>query len=524
MVLQGRRHFVKGSLGAAGAAALFSSLLARKAAADSYGDLVPDPDGVLDLPEGFTYTILQTEGDAMTDGYVVPGRPDGMACFEGEDGNWVLMRNHEVSAGDVANGAYGAGEAPPEAYDDDGYGGVSRVVIDPRAGTVLSSNLVLAGTVRNCAGGPSPWGWLSCEENVSDNHGYVFACPENAASVVQAEPIVGFGRFNHEAAAVDPDTLVTYLTEDRGDGCFYRHVPADKADPFTGQLQALRITRSDVDDTSDLGTIGEIFTVDWVDIDEPNPATDSVRFAARQAGATVFTRGEGLWYFEGQVYFSCTNGGPAGVGQIFRLEDDGDTGTLELIAASDGTDTLDFPDNITVSPWGELFIAEDGSDDQYIRTLGDGGEVFDFARNALSGSELAGVCFSPDGTALFVNIQGDGLTLMITGPFPEPGSGDDSTGGDESSGGDDSSGDGTTGGDTTTDDPSMSGTDSSTPTSGANDASSGGAPDTDTDSAGAGDGGGGGGCSVGDGQGTTAAAALGVALLAKAASLPDESE
>ena len=45
------------------------------------------------------------------------------------------------------------------------------------------------------------------------------------------------------------------------------------------------------------------------------------------------------------------------------------------------------------------------------------GEVFDFARNARSDGELAGVCFSPDGRAMFLNLQIDGVTLAIDGPF-----------------------------------------------------------------------------------------------------------
>jgi len=517
----GRRHFVKKSLGAAGAAAVFSNLFARRASADAYGDIIPDPAGVLDLPEGFSYVVLQEAGDAMDDGYVVPGRPDGMACFAGADeGTWVLMRNHEVSANDDANGAYGSGEAPPEAYDPDGFGGVSRIVIDAQDGSVVSSNLVLTGTVRNCAGGPSPWGWLSCEESVETDHGYVFACPEGAASVVQAEPIIGFGRFNHEAAAVDPDTLVTYLTEDRGDGCLYRHVPNSLDTPFEGRLQALRIVDEDAFNTAPLGTVGQNFEVAWVDIDDPNPSGDTLRFTARQDGAASFTRGEGLWFFEGQVYFSCTNGGPVGLGQIFRLVDDGDTGTLELVAVSDGEGTLDFPDNITVAPWGELFICEDGGSDQYIRILTPDGTLCDFARNALSGSELAGACFSPDGSALFVNIQGDGLTLMITGPFPEiPSGGDESTGGDESSGGDDETGsDDPTGDAETGDGNSASGTTApgtSTETAGA---------DTDgesgTDGSSAGGSSGGGGCSV-DGNNAAGVAVLAGLAITKATSGED---
>ncbi len=506
-----RRHFIQGSLGVT-AAALFSNLFARRASASAYGDLVPDPDGILDLPEGFSYVVLQQAGDTMSDGYVVPARADGMACFEGSDGNWSLMRNHEVSAGDEASGAYGADAVPKEAYDPDGYGGVTRVVIDPATGEVISSNLVLAGTVRNCAGGPSPWGWLSCEENVEDNHGYVFACPENADALVPAEPIIGFGRFNHEAAAVDPATLVTYLTEDRGDGCFYRHVPDSKDMPFEGRLQALRIVDTDAFETAPLGKVGETFDIEWVDIEDPNPVDDDLRYTAQASGASVFIRGEGLWYFEGGVYFSCTNGGPTGLGQIFRVTDDGDTGTLELIAVSESGNTLDFPDNITFAPWGELFIAEDGSGDQYVRFIGADGSICDFARNAISDSELAGVCFSPDGTAMFVNIQEDGLTLMVTGPFPTD-DGGGSTGGDTSGGADDSSGSESDSAPSTSDSASASGTTDSPPTTDPGDGSSGGA-DTDGDSAGGGDGGGGG-CNV-DGGNAAGAVGLGAAVLANA--------
>ena len=57
------------------------------------------------------------------------------------------------------------------------------------------------------------------------------------------------------------------------------------------------------------------------------------------------------------------------------------------------------------------------------------GEAFTFAVNVFSGSELAGVCFSPDGRTLFVNLFGDcgrdtaedhgdeGMTCAITGPW-----------------------------------------------------------------------------------------------------------
>lgn len=455
--------------------------LVPTARARNYGELVSDPAGILDLPAGFTYRIVETAGDTMSDGLVVPGRPDGMACFEAEDGTWVLMRNHEISAGDSGGGAYPGQPSPPEAYDDGAYGGVTRVVIDPATGERISSNLVLTGTIRNCAGGMSPWGWLSCEEEVNpSNHGYVFLCPIDAASVAAATRIDGYGRFNHEAACVDPATNVCYLTEDRGDSCLYRFVPDDSTSPFEGRLQALKVVDVDRYATTNM-TAGDVVDVEWVDIDEPTPPQDTVRDEAQDKGAAIIVRGEGIWFHDGEVYICSTSGGGlGGTGQIFKLIDDPVAPTLECVVRSGFFDPLEAPDNITISPWGQLFMAEDGAGENYVRALTRAGEVVPFARNALSGSELAGVCFSPDGSTMFVNIQGNGLTLAITGPFPEvpdePGGG---TGG-ESGGTDGGDGDAGTTGEAST---STSGADGSTATGGNGDEGVG--PD-DGSSAGAG--------------------------------------
>jgi secreted PhoX family phosphatase len=75
------------------------------------------------------------------------------------------------------------------------------------------------------------------------------------------------------------------------------------------------------------------------------------------------------------------------------------------------------PDNITVSPHGPLYVCEDGYDGNSLRRLSLDGRFVDFARNIYSPSELAGACFSPDGRVMFINLQTDGLTLAIDGPF-----------------------------------------------------------------------------------------------------------
>jgi secreted PhoX family phosphatase len=464
MATLGRRKFII-TAGAATLGLSLATLVTRnQARARGFGELIPDPDGILDLPEGFTYRILEQSGDDMDDGYRVPGAPDGMACFSGPNNTLILMRNHEE--GIDGEGPYQAGQSPAdEAYDPEAMGGVTRLVIDATTYERISSNLVLVGTIRNCAGGPSPWGWLSCEENTDINgihrHGYTFVCPTDAESVQPPQRVDGYGRYNHEAVAVDPSNYYAYLTEDRGDSCLYRFVPTDMAEPFVGQLQALKVVGQDEFATTTMSE-GEVVDVEWVDIDEPDPDDDVVRDEAQSKGAAIFVRGEGIWFFEGQVYICSTSGGEVGGGQIFRLID-GDTPTLELVVQSTDIAVLQSPDNITVAPWGEVFIAEDGDGDNFIRWVTAEGEICTFARNAASDSEFAGVCFSPDGEALFVNLQGDGLTLVVTGPFPTrmmPGDGD----GDTTDGTDTTDGEGDTadGNDesTTTDGDSDGGTES----------------------------------------------------------------
>ncbi len=54
----------------------------------------------------------------------------------------------------------------------------------------------------------------------------------------------------------------------------------------------------------------------------------------------------------------------------------------------------------------------------YLRGVTPDGRIYTLARNEYAGgSELAGACFSPDGSTMFVNIQASGLTLAITGPW-----------------------------------------------------------------------------------------------------------
>lgn len=411
----GRRQLL-GALVASAA----TGALARRARASGGLSMRRDPNGVLHLPAGFGYRILERGGQAMDDGYRVPGRPDAMACFTLPDGKLALMRNHELPTGDARSAWGPSGPPPAEAYRPNGSGGVSRLVVDAATGARISSNLVLAGTTLNCAGGVSPWGFLTCEETTEFEHGYVFLCDPQAERVQPPTRIDAYGRFRHEAALVDPDTSIAYLTEDEMDSAFYRCVPRDPQRPREGTLQALRLLSPANADTAQ-APVGTSWQIDWVDLPQElvaGPAAGpALRHVAQQRGACRIVRGEGLVQSGRCVFFTATAGGPVGRGQIFAL--DVDAGRLSVVAASSDPNELDMPDNLTVGPGGLLYVAEDGPDGNRLMLCTPDGRVLPFAYNGLSLSEFAGVCFSPDGRFLFVNMQEDALTLAITGPFEQ---------------------------------------------------------------------------------------------------------
>ena len=74
-------------------------------------------------------------------------------------------------------------------------------------------------------------------------------------------------------------------------------------------------------------------------------------------------------------------------------------------------------DNLTIAPWGDVVLCEDNGERNHIRIINQQGELFDFGRNMSSSSEFAGLCFSPSGKTLFVNLQENGDTVAITGPW-----------------------------------------------------------------------------------------------------------
>ena len=254
-----RRGFIGGAIGAVAAGTVASSLgalgaraandpasIRRKPKATDYGPLSPVRDeatglSLLLLPKGFEYISYGWTGDPMATGAPTPSAHDGMAAFR--RGKVVhLVRNHERG-----NGTPFAD--PDSVYDPTASGGTTNLVFDPQAGEWLESYPSLSGTIRNCCGGPTPWGsWLTCEETTQVNapgtadevrHGFVYDVPADGTS--DAVPLTQLGRYSHEALCVDPASGIVYLTEDATPSGFYRFVPRRRGDLTEGRLQMMAI-------------------------------------------------------------------------------------------------------------------------------------------------------------------------------------------------------------------------------------------------------------------------------------------
>jgi uncharacterized protein len=448
-----RKTLLQRGLVAGGGLALLSPLHAlgadvangrRPRRAPGYGPLVNKGD--LWLPEDFDYVVLQRQGELMDDGNLVPGIFDGMAAYRGKKRTTVLIRNHENRRQ--------SGEIPVVVPDQFLYdldptynAGNTKVVLDTngRRGSirVLETFAVLGGTDTNCAGGTTPWdSWVTCEEVVNRSatglkHGYVFEIPSGTNGPVKAEPILGAGRFVHEAALFFGGAL--YQTEDRtksasnpAGSAFYRYIPRP---PYgskrllartTGVLQALKL-RDEPNANMDVGRVPLApQRVEWVTIDNPDhddeTDLDSSPFAtrnqARAKGAAAFNRAEGMWVGGRKVYFDVTNGGQAGQGQVWEYDPRRET--LTLVFESPAPTVLQSPDNVVIVPrTGHIFLQEDGSGEQFLRGVTREGKIYDFAKTVANQTEFCGGCFDPEGRILFVSQQGDRGNLPAGPPDGE---------------------------------------------------------------------------------------------------------
>ena len=282
-----------------------------------------------------------------------------------------MIRNHEnrERAGEIK-----VVTGPGHEYDELALGGNTKLEVrrmkagrDPVSRhrletTGLRDFAILGGTSTNCAGGTrARHQWLTCEEVMKRSgerpkHGYIFEIDSRADGPVQAIPVTQAGRRAHEAALEHAGLI--YMTEDRRSpdplvggqigvvgrqigAAFYRYIPRPRGGGVPlyatwGRLEALAV-RGEPNKDMDLTTVvGVPYRVEWVPILEPDhdddtdnrrdrmPGLTPNRVQAKDAGAAIFSRQEGMWTGPGsgrhgeRCYFDCTTGGRcragAGVG------------------------------------------------------------------------------------------------------------------------------------------------------------------------------------------------------------------
>lgn len=416
-----RRKFLLLSLVAGGSLTTGRGFLAPAFAAPAepgaspYGPLGDADANGLRLPEGFTSRVVKRSGQPIgTTTEVAMPFPDGAATFPTGDGGWILVSNSETPPpGDLAD---------PTPVGLDATGGVQAIVFSAD-GTITDAYSILTGSRSNCAGGATPWGtWLTCEE-VDDrldasNSGKVFECDPTGATPAVDLPLLG--RFKHENVTVDPVGKQLYLSEDLGDGLFYRFTPEAYPLLTAGVLEAAKV--------NDAGT------VTWLPIPDPE-CTGGTPCRQQAPDATPFDGGEGCAYDDGKVFLTTK-----GDDRVWMF----DTATQTMVVLYDAADfeepVLTGVDHLIVQAGtGNLVVAEDGNGSDFQAVMIDRDDFTVFPVVQLTGpehgtpapppfdavpstSEVSGLAFNPAGDRLYLNSQrgfGLGVTYEVIGPWTQ---------------------------------------------------------------------------------------------------------
>ncbi len=367
----------------------------------------PDVHGVR-TPQGFATRVVAINGELpQPEGMAVSGPktggignrpwhifPDGAGVVPRDNGGWIYISNSEVPGVGSIGFTYPelAGLTNIVEEFTPGLAQVGTLVFDPD-GTIVDSYTILSGTTFNCAGCVTPWKtWLSCEEFPN---GQVWECDPYQPGEGLARPTLGF--FSHEAIAIDPGERLLYLTEDMPDGRFYRWVPdpadwpegSERAALQSGRLQVLGVGGDGVEAALDSPQ-----PIQWLDVQNPHEPQHENRLA----DSTVFDGGEGVWFFNGIVYFATK-----GDDRIWAV--DTLAQTIEVIydraTAVAPNDILSGVDNLFVTDRGDILVAEDGGDMQVVVILPDGTLKPLLQIVGQDASEVAGIAFSPDGRRMY---------------------------------------------------------------------------------------------------------------------------
>ena len=231
-----RREFISAGVAAAGTLALGPELLAvarraRAAPATAPTARSARPTRIgLRLPEGFSARVIARGDIAVAGtGYVWHIFSDGAATYATADGGWILVSNSE-SPTPVHLPDRPADRQPRRRRRQRDpllrRRRDRRRLPDPLRARAPTAP---AAPPRGAPGSPAR----------RPTTGRVWECDPTG----EREAVVhdALGVFSHEAVCVDRRTGFVYLSEDDGDGCFYRFRPARKGDLSEGALEVARV-------------------------------------------------------------------------------------------------------------------------------------------------------------------------------------------------------------------------------------------------------------------------------------------
>jgi uncharacterized protein len=419
----GRRLLIGSVLaGALTAAALF----AATAGPAQTGPIVPDPAGIINLPAGYTYSVLSTacvdqvQSTESGGTFPMPEDFDGNVLFNAGNEFWLLS-NHELTQprpGDFQGdaGKCNVPEQTPGDDDSDGSGSISRLVLAKDGTTVLRRELITTGLHNLCAVAETPWKtYLTNEEfpfiNDPDlRSGWAWEVdPETG----DATRLTAMGRFSHEQMARAGGSW--YLTDDRGDARFlYKFVPDRGGDLSSGKLYGLAFNRATMTGT-------------WIGPLNPLDPDSDMRARGFQPSVWGFVKHEGIVSTAGAhagggnaLLMSESGAGAQDPGRIWRFTHlGGDTMRGEVLVEGDWA-RLARPDNLRMNDAGDAFFMEDHSSGDF-NNPGTGGmnEIWilprgeEGAQNLIlfatlpNRTEPTGPWFSFDNELLYLSVQAD---------------------------------------------------------------------------------------------------------------------
>jgi hypothetical protein len=370
------------------------------------------------LPETHTFQVIMKSNESRytTSGALIPNGND-LTTYTADNGSsrkgWVCV-NHENQPGGVS---------------------VLDVQLNPQTmlwqvnGIEPVDFSPVAGTVRNCSGGITPWGTVITSEeslNTGDANGDGY---QDIGWQVEFDPrtrrirdydndgradkLWSMGRISHENIAVSRDSVTIYQGEDGGTGCLYKHVSQQKGRLESGVLYALRRD-------SATATTGQ-----WIVV--PNTTIADRNNTGTLAAALGATRWGGIEDAEigpdSMIYFT-----EKGRGDIWRFRDNGMTvsgieqyvrNIVYPINTSAGVINESFQtgiDNLCFDGEGNLWAFQDGGRD-HIWVIRPGhsntNPRVELFATTVTGSEPCGLHFTPDFKYGFFSLQNPAGTNTI---------------------------------------------------------------------------------------------------------------